>query len=973
MVRSLLLSATIGLVPPQSGKPAIPARLPSYEELAPSGRKCEEHSQEVIRKTVHRGVHAGREYWGCANEIPCGHFEWCETPSQQGRLAGDEAQQIETPGRAAASAANDLTSLNGRVARILYRSDGGFTVARVRLASSSGEGDSRHEDDEDGDEKASVGTGSSSTSGGMRDGRRRRKNNTATIGVKAVACLATARVGDEVSLRGRWVTHARYGRQFDASEAIPIEEKTTCVDGFELWLGSGVVPHVGPATAAKIVSGLGSRAEELLARFGAAVANGATDVEAEKVLEDAFQWKKQPRAILAPQVVARIASKVAQLATSRAIVVHLLSDEIGVPTIEAAFALERVHQEKAAAKFKEDPHGALMSAKGWGFRRADRVALATSFARPDSSTRLRYGVVHALAETAAVGGHCAKTPEELVDLASHDLGPLATRDYTPTREAVSEAIRSCVANDQLRRVGDLLFTPWLDRAEQTVAEALFERVGGRPRSGKFSTENDEVVDGRLSEEQREAVATASVEPLYAICGGPGTGKTFTARGVVEEWRRHNPEFKVALAAPTARGAAALGAAIGERATTIHRLLEFSPRLGDFARDRDNPLEVDAVVVDEVSMLDITLAARLFAAVPSHAKILLIGDPDQLPSVGPGALLRDVLECSSLDHRLLVPRATLTQIFRVSSSGDANEANRGPGLDAADIALDARAINQGTPPLHSRSFLQQQDDSNLLIPDGSVFLDIGKKDGSVATRAIVGAVDRLRTAGFDPLADVQVLAPMKRGGAGVDALNEALQDLLNPCSNKTTMRVKDRVIQTTNDYDTGVFNGDVGVVDQVMRNGSFVAVFRHSGKEARVMYSPKDLGDSVSLSYALTVHKAQGNEYPVVIMPVVAEHFAMLKRALLYTAVSRAKRLLVLVGSRDVLKQAVEREFDRPDVRTTGLQMRIQMRSAANTCVPEISSDDQRPVSTTTKSTLSASQQPLISFEKTQNMHYPSPS
>lgn len=790
-------------------------------------------------------------------------------------------------------------TLNGTVSRILYRGDGGFTVARVRpgkvppaehLTSS--------------DEAAAVGKGEAVP---LENGR----PSAATVGVRAVACLATVRVGDEVRLGGCWTTHARYGRQFDALEAlqVPPPPKRQTVDAFAAWLGSGIVPNVGAATAAKIVAGLGSRAEEVLARYAAAMASEARDDDAEAMLATAFGWSDKPT--ISPTLVVRIASKVAEFAASRATVMHLVK-HFGMP-LDAAFALERVHNEKAAARFRDDPHGALMAARGWGFRRADNVALATNCSKLDSELRARYGLVHALAETAAYG-HCAATQDKLLGLVQNELGPLATRDYVPSRAALATALDRCLSARQIMRIGDLLLTSWLDSAEETIAKVVVDRVRRRRRP---EVAGDNVLtqvaeDAPLSTEQRKAVIAAAHEPLYIVCGGPGTGKTHAARSVVAAWRAANPSVVVALAAPTARGAAALGEAIGERATTIHRLLEYCPRVGDFARDANNQLEIGAIVIDEVSMLDVPLAARLFAAVPSTASILLVGDPDQLPSIGPGALLRDLLNVVGDRGEPFVPRSTLTRIFR-TSSGEADDQ-----FDASNIAKDARSINLGKPPSCTRHFLELEDGR---IPDGSVFLDVQGHNATMARVALVDAVRKIANAGFDPLSDMQVLAPMKGGEAGVDALNLALQEVLNPASSTTgPVRIRDRVIQLTNDYDIGVFNGDVGRVESVMRNGSFIVNFK---VVERVMYSPKDLGVSVALAYALTVHKAQGNEYPVVLLPIVADHFQMLRRALLYTAASRAKRLLVFVGNPTLLAQAILRNSERTDSRVTGLALRIK--------------------------------------------------
>ena len=879
---------------PKHGLKKPPARLPSYNEPAATPDTppcCAEHGQPVVRRQVLRGANKGREYFACGNEIPCEHFAWADAA----RVAGDGAQQARGASDAALAS---LEAVNGTISRVVFRGDTGFTVARVAPF------DEDVLDDGDDDEEA-------------------RRKPLKTFGVRADGCLATARVGDAVTLRGRWTTHARFGKQFEADvaeavalEAGPVAGPRSKGASFAAWLGSGVVAGVGEKTAAKIVELLGDDAESLLLRFASSLERQTVDEDAEGKLAAAFGWGDD-RPAIGRGFAEELAAEISRHSKSRQSILALL--ERGLP-VDAAVALERTHGQTCAALFAKEPYAALLAVKGWGFTRADAACLPHADGGAANPARLEFGLVHALAEF-ATQGHCACEAAALVDLAHRDHGALhVPRVFSPSRDALDAALDRCLASGKLRSFEvdgqKLCFTPWLDYAEETIARGVAYRSRAPvddvdPSSG----------DASLSPEQREAVAIGAKAPLLVLAGGPGTGKTYAAARVVGAWRARGAR-KVALAAPTARGAAALGAAIGSKATTIHRLLEWSPRLGDFARNARNPLEIDALVVDELSMLEAPLAARLFAALPPHCQLLLVGDPDQLPPVGPGALLRDLLAAAS------VPRVTLERIFRTGAGAS----------EASDIARDARRINAGEPVAEYRRGLVVDGAAR----DGVALVDADPDDGAAVNAAIVQCVRDLEAAGYDALADVQVLAPMKRGPAGTEALNGALQDLLNPAKRRgnatdasagATPRVKDRVMQLTNDYDAGVFNGDVGLVDEVMRNGSFVARFAvggggRGGTYARVMYARSDVGDSVALAYALTVHKAQGAEYPVVIMPLVRDHYPMLRRALLYTAVSRAKRLLVLVGSVALLDDAVRRPLAQE--RVTALDARVNALIAGGT-------------------------------------------
>jgi ATP-dependent exoDNAse (exonuclease V) alpha subunit len=470
----------------------------------------------------------------------------------------------------------------------------------------------------------------------------------------------------------------------------------------------------------------------------------------------------------------------------------------------------------------------------------------------------------------------------------------------------------------------------------------------------------------LSELQQKAVERAALSKLMLLTGGPGTGKTYTVRAIVAQWSAQGKS--VLLACPTARAANVLSRAVGAPASTIHRLLEYNPREDRYKRNAANPLVADCVVIDEASMLDVHLAGALFHALPPEASILMVGDDDQLPSVGPGAVLHDLLRCPR------VPRVALDAVFRQDPSGD--------------IARNARSIQQGDLPAHFRRFDSASALARAVLassslredrPTGCFFVGAGSEEE--ASRAICATVlPWLQESGYDLESDVQVLSPMKRGGAGTYHLNGRLQDILNtdagagagadaggrgrasqqqqrsrgpPHSSgggggsgqEVMPCVGDRMIQLKNNYDEQVFNGDIGHVRRVWQDGRvtrFTVAFPARGasdaavaaaasrglrpSELLVEYTRSALDRDVSLSYALTVHKAQGAEYPVVVMPIVPQHSMMLYRNLLYTALSRAKQLLVLVGSEPALHSAVHN--GAASRRVTLLAERVDDRSFA---------------------------------------------
>ncbi|MGE5184969.1 MAG: ATP-dependent DNA helicase, partial [Acidobacteriota bacterium] len=489
--------------------------------------------------------------------------------------------------------------------------------------------------------------------------------------------------------------------------------------------------------------------------------------------------------------------------------------------------------------------------------------------------RLEAGLLHAL-ETAAEDGHLHLPDDELVAGAAELLQVPA--DGLPPRLAALE-LRGLIVRETLGHRGACSSLPDLQHAEVEAAQRLAELVNSPPRPLALDVHAaihafEHVTGVTLADQQRRAVEAALRDSVVVITGGPGVGKTTIVKAIVHLAKLGHR--RVALAAPTGRAAKRLAEATQMEAMTIHRLLEFQPQSGSFARDREHPLDADVLVVDETSMVDTLLFRSLLAAVRPGAQLVLVGDVDQLPSVGPGAVLADVI---ASDAATVI---RLTEIFRQAA--------------ASKIVVSAHRINRGELP-------------ELDAAPTSDFFFISREDPLAAQSTIVELVAERIPArfGLDPIADIQVLAPMHRGELGTGALNRALQERLNPASGpelargERAFRRGDKVMQLKNDYDKNVFNGDIGVIEAVDGEAGTARV-DFDGRIAP--YERAEL-DQLVHAYAVSVHKSQGSEYPAVVIPLVTQHFMMLQRPLLYTAVTRGKRLVVIVGSKRAVGLAVK--------------------------------------------------------------------
>ncbi|HEY3498057.1 MAG TPA: ATP-dependent RecD-like DNA helicase [Polyangiaceae bacterium] len=665
--------------------------------------------------------------------------------------------------------------------------------------------------------------------------------------------------GTRVRITGQYVVDARHGEQIRAEALVPIAPST--LEGLSRYLGSGLISGVGPAFAKRIVDTFGMDSLDVLDRQPERLreVSGIGGRRAEQI---AKTWAAQ-RAMSGVMMLLQAHGASAQLAAR----------------------IFKHYGDKAASIVERSPYRLALEVRGIGFKTADRLARSLGIAG-DHPERVQAGVLHEL-DASTGQGHTYAARAELVarTAAMLDVGEAHV-------ESALEAVWG--ANRVVIEGGDRVFPAWLQRAEVELAAGLARLAAAEARTLPNVDEalaSFELAAGlTLAPLQRHAVEAAARHQVSVITGGPGVGKTTIVRAVVDLFERSR--LRVSLAAPTGRAAKRLAQATRGEASTIHRLLEFDPRALRFQRDAENPLETDVVVVDEASMIDVALAAALVAALPDGARLVIVGDADQLQSVGAGAVLRDLIESRSIST------VRLNEIFR-----QANESR---------IVVNAHRILRGEPPESAGRDDERAD-----------FFVIDRRDATAAADTILELVlERIpRRFSLAPGREIQVLAPMHRGPAGTILLNERLQQALNPGGRPIApsggrLRVGDRVMQLRNDHQREVYNGDLG---QISGFDDETGAVRVLFDQREVEYEPGDL-DALVLSYATSVHKSQGSEYPAVVIPLLTTHFVMLSRNLLYTAVTRARRLCVLVADPKALRLALAEV--RKEQRLTGLVERI---------------------------------------------------
>ena len=670
--------------------------------------------------------------------------------------------------------------------------------------------------------------------------------------VTVVGAAAAISAGEFIQASGIWVNDRTHGLQFKA--AFLRTTPPTTLEGIERYLGSGMIKGIGPVYARKLVQ-----------------AFGATVFEA---IEQAPE-RLQEVAGIGPRRALRIRTGWAEQKVIREIMLFLHSHGVGT---SRAVRIFKTYGADAVQVISENPYRLARDIRGIGFKSADQIAMRLGIAKT-AMIRARAGIGYALAE-AMDEGHCGLPMDELRELAAALL-EIAV-------EVVDAAIVLELADGAV--IGDTalgrpcLFLAGLYRAEQGIAERLLRLGNGSPPWSRIDPAKaipwvEQKTGLILAASQREAVRLALCSKVLVITGGPGVGKTTLVNAILEILRARTQS--IALAAPTGRAAKRMREATGLEARTLHRLLEADPARGGFKRHEEHQLDCELLVVDEVSMVDVPLLHSLLKAVPARAALILVGDVDQLPSVGPGQVLADIIASAA------VPVVRLTEVFRQAAQ--------------SRIITNAHRINQGLMPEPGQA-------------PGSDFHLVRCQDPEDGVAKLLEIVARRIPArfGLDPIRDVQVLCPMNRGGLGARSLNLELQRLLNPPGEARVERFGwifgpgDKVMQVVNDYEKEVFNGDLGFVTAVdAEAGELLVDF--DGRE--VAYDFGEL-DELVLAYATTVHKAQGSEYPAVVIPVTTQHYPMLQRNLLYTAVTRGRQLVVLVAQPKAVAIAVKGRLER---------------------------------------------------------------
>ena len=671
--------------------------------------------------------------------------------------------------------------------------------------------------------------------------------------------------GDSISANGSWQNHPRFGEQFVSTSCRLMPPVT--LEGILAFLGSGMIKGIREGIARKLVDHFGMQTLEIIRNAPQRL------TEAPGIGRD--RAGKIRKSVVEYQEVEKIMVQLHSLGVASSLAIRIYKHFFNQSGDSAAAGL------KALETIREEPY-TLTKIWGIGFTTADAIALKQGIPRTDPR-RLRAGVIY-LFDQGAKDGHVCLPREQLIANAQKILiGQASAGNGTAIQDAMVRLQTDYALKTACIGEREYCYQPHLYTAEQGVAAKLKAiAAGALPVVSEKKTPGLlKWVEKRLgihfAEEQRRAVATALRGGLVVLTGGPGTGKTTITRAIVETYGVKDKA--ILLASPTGRASKRLGEATGMEAVTIHRLLEYDPRQHGFTRNESNPLRADVVIVDEVSMLDITLANHLLKAITVGTTLILVGDVDQLPSVGPGRVLRDIIDSG------IAQTVMLKEIFRQAQG--------------SLIVRNAHLVNRGEMPLAQN-------------PSGDTpdFFFLNEPDPEILRQTLVDLVARRLPAkyDYDPVADIQILSPMKKGPIGVQALNSAVQEALNPPgpaemrSYGAAYRAGDKVMQIRNNYDKEVMNGEIGIVSGIDPEENILTVdFPGIGS---VGYEESELGELV-LAYATSIHKSQGSEYPVVVVPVHNQHHIMLQRNLIYTAITRGKKLVVLVGTKQALAIAIK--------------------------------------------------------------------
>jgi exodeoxyribonuclease V alpha subunit len=680
--------------------------------------------------------------------------------------------------------------------------------------------------------------------------------------VTVVGSVPNIAEGETFESTGKWITNKNYGLQFQAETLNVVAPQTSA--GVEKYLASGMVKGIGPHFAKKLINAYGKEGFDVI------------ENDPQRLLSLDGIGKKRGAQIIAAWDEQKVV---------RDIMVFLQAHGIGTARAVRIF---KFYGDAAIEKVSDNPYQLALDVHGIGFKVADDLAQALGIDK-NAPIRAQAGVRHSLRELCN-NGHCTASVENIIKQAIRLLGI--------ERSILKEAIEHEVACENLiaETINDVdsLYLPNLYNAEVGVAECLTHLLQTEVPwraidAAKVIPEITARTKMTLSESQQKALETIIEHKVSIITGGPGVGKTTIVNTLIKMLQGQSMGVK--LCAPTGRAAKRMSEATGMIAKTIHRLLEFDPAIFDFKHNADDPLDLEVLIVEEASMLDISLMHRLLKAIPQHAALILVGDVDQLPSVGAGQVLANLIDSG------VIPTVRLTEIFRQAKG--------------SQIITNSHRINQGELPQSSNA------ESDFYVVYESSAEAIHNKIIQLVSERIPKKYQ------CDPISNIQVLTPMNKGGLGTKALNASLQALLNGDSEPKIQRFGitfspgDKVIQTINNYDKEVFNGDIGMIDRIDENQNLLWIYFDNRS---VEYEFSDL-DQISLAYATSIHKSQGSEYPIIVMPLAMQHFALLARNLVYTGVTRGKKLVILVAEKKALTMAVNRTESQK--RLTYLAERLQ--------------------------------------------------
>lgn len=654
--------------------------------------------------------------------------------------------------------------------------------------------------------------------------------------------------GEWVVADGEWINDPTYGKQFKASELRVAAPDT--LEGIEKYLASDLVKGIGKEYASRLVNKFGKDVFDIIENNSSKLlkVEGIGKTRKENI-KKAWEDQKSVRSIMS----------------------FLFSH--GVSTSKA-FRIHKVYGDKAIQILQRDPYCLARDIRGIGFLIADGIAMKIGIPK-DSILRAKAGIEYTL-NNLMMEGHCAYIKNDLISKTA----TLLDLDILLIEEALTDSIKSNqLILAQNESFDDLIYLPKVYDTEISISKKLIDLgKGNHPcpniifdKAIKWTEEKSNI---ELSNEQKKALEKTISSKLSIITGGPGVGKTTLLNAILMILRAK--KIRVLCCAPTGRAAKRMSESTGIESKTIHRLLQYNPGTAGFVYNNQNPLPCDVIIIDESSMIDLFLCNYLIDAIPLHASIVFVGDIDQLPSVGPGKILNDVITSG------IAYVSHLTEIFRQSSK--------------SQIISHSHSINEGEIP----NFLESNDNSDCYFIES----DDPDKAINLINKLVLESIPR--KFGFDPMNDIQILTPMKKGILGTNNLNESLQKLLNNEKKEIQKfgriyRVNDRVMQTENDYEKDVFNGDLGFIEKIDDESKILTV---QFDEKNVNYDFREL-DMLIHAYAITIHKSQGSEYPVVIIPIHTQHYVMLKRKLFYTAITRAKKLAIIIGTNKALKLAVQ--------------------------------------------------------------------